>query len=178
VDNLKVILIAAVIAGHAVLGYTELDAWSYADVREVTLRPAVAYVLLAISAPSALLVIPLLFLIAGLGARFRATARSGRRVVKMLIEGTSATGQGGSARGPQCPLSISARIDLRARGWGDSDELVLASTPERTTAATRSAGRPALGGVKRKGSGPGSRTTWRGLAGPAPQQSSDQRSPR
>ncbi|HEY6687055.1 MAG TPA: acyltransferase [Propionibacteriaceae bacterium] len=66
VDNLKVILIAAVIAGHAVLGYTELDAWSYADVREVTLRPAVAYVLLAISAPFALLVIPLLFLIAGL----------------------------------------------------------------------------------------------------------------
>ena len=32
VDNLKVILIAAVIAGHAVLGYTELDAWSYACV--------------------------------------------------------------------------------------------------------------------------------------------------
>jgi hypothetical protein len=66
VDNLKVILIAAVIAGHAVLGYTELDAWSYADVREVTLRPALAYVLLAVSAPFALLVIPLLFLIAGL----------------------------------------------------------------------------------------------------------------
>jgi hypothetical protein len=55
-----------VIAGHAVLGYSELDAWSYADVREVTLRPAVAYVLLAVSAPFALLVIPLLFLIAGL----------------------------------------------------------------------------------------------------------------
>jgi fucose 4-O-acetylase-like acetyltransferase len=66
VDNLKVILIAAVIAGHAVLGYTELDAWSYADVREVTLRRAVAYVLLAVAAPFALLVIPLLFLIAGL----------------------------------------------------------------------------------------------------------------
>jgi hypothetical protein len=48
----------------------------------------VAYVLLAISAPFALLVIPLLFLIAGLGTRFRATARSGRRVVKMLIEVT------------------------------------------------------------------------------------------
>ena len=57
VDNLKVILIAAVIAGHAVLGYSELDAWSYADVREVTLRPAAAYVLLAVSAPFALLVI-------------------------------------------------------------------------------------------------------------------------
>ena len=66
VDNLKVILIAAVIAGHAVLGNSELDAWSYADVREVTLRPAVGYVLLAVAAPFALLVIPLLFLIAGL----------------------------------------------------------------------------------------------------------------
>jgi fucose 4-O-acetylase-like acetyltransferase len=66
VDNLKVILIAAVIAGHAVLGYSELDAWSYADVREVTLLPAVAYVLLAVAAPFALLVIPLLFLVAGL----------------------------------------------------------------------------------------------------------------
>ena len=65
VDNLKVILIAAVIAGHAVLGYSELDAWSYADVREVTLRPAVAYVLLAVAAPFALLVIPLLFLGSG-----------------------------------------------------------------------------------------------------------------
>ena len=65
-DNLKVILIAAVIAGHAILGYSELDAWSYADVREVTLRPAVAYALLAVAAPFALLVIPLLFLIAGL----------------------------------------------------------------------------------------------------------------
>jgi hypothetical protein len=58
VDNLKVILIAAVIAGHAILGYSELDAWSYADVREVTLRPAVAYALLAVAAPFALLVIP------------------------------------------------------------------------------------------------------------------------
>ena len=27
-DNLKVILVAAVIAGHAVLGYTALDWWS------------------------------------------------------------------------------------------------------------------------------------------------------
>jgi hypothetical protein len=66
VDNLKVILIAAVIAGHAILGYSEFDWWTYADVREVTLLPVVAYVLLAVAAPFALLVIPLLFLIAGL----------------------------------------------------------------------------------------------------------------
>jgi hypothetical protein len=66
VDNLKVILIAAVIAGHAVLGYSEFDWWPYADVREVTLLPVVAYVLLAVAASFALLVIPLLFLVAGL----------------------------------------------------------------------------------------------------------------
>jgi hypothetical protein len=66
VDNLKVILIAVVIAGHAVLGYSELDSWSYADVREVTLLPVAAYVLLVVAAPFALLVIPLLFLVAGL----------------------------------------------------------------------------------------------------------------
>jgi hypothetical protein len=66
VDNLKIILIAVVIAGHAVLGYSEFDWWSYADVREVTLLPAVAYVLLALAAPFGLLVIPLLFLVSGL----------------------------------------------------------------------------------------------------------------
>jgi hypothetical protein len=100
VDNLKVILIAAVIAGHAVLGYTELDAWSYADMREVTLRPAVAYVLLATFAP---------------------------------VDGATRMSWFWRVR-----PSYSVR-------WS-----------------------PALGGVKRKGSGPGLRTTWRGLARPAP----------
>jgi len=66
VDNLKIILITVVIAGHAVLGYSEFDWWSYADVREVTLLPVAAYVLLVVAAPFALLVIPLLFLVAGL----------------------------------------------------------------------------------------------------------------
>jgi fucose 4-O-acetylase-like acetyltransferase len=66
VDNLKVILISVVIAGHAILGYSEFDWWSYADVREATLLPATAYVLLVAAAPFALLVIPLLFLVAGL----------------------------------------------------------------------------------------------------------------
>jgi fucose 4-O-acetylase-like acetyltransferase len=66
VDNLKVILIALVIVGHAILGYTEFDSWSYADVREVTLAPVTAIVLLVLAAPFGLLVIPLLFLVAGL----------------------------------------------------------------------------------------------------------------
>jgi fucose 4-O-acetylase-like acetyltransferase len=65
-DNLKVILIAVVIAGHAVLGYSAFDWWSYADVREVALSPVLATVLLAVAAPFGLLVIPLLFLVAGL----------------------------------------------------------------------------------------------------------------
>lgn len=66
VDNLKVILIAAVIVGHAILGYTESDSWSYADVREVTLSSVTAIVLFAVAAPFGLLIIPLLFLVAGL----------------------------------------------------------------------------------------------------------------
>ena len=66
VDNLKVLLIAAVIVGHAIIGYTELDWWSYSDVREVSLASATAIILLVLAAPFAVLVIPLLFLVAGL----------------------------------------------------------------------------------------------------------------
>lgn len=66
IDNLKVVLIAAVIVGHAILGYSVFDAWSYSDVREVTLSTATMVVLIALTAPFGLLVIPLLFLVAGL----------------------------------------------------------------------------------------------------------------
>lgn len=69
VDNLKVILIAIVIAGHAILGYSEFDWWSYADVRETTLTTAVTVALIVVAAPFGLLVIPLLFLVAGLLTR-------------------------------------------------------------------------------------------------------------
>jgi len=66
VDNLKVILIAGIIAGHAIIGYSELDWWSYADVREVTLSPVTVAGLFVLILPFALLVVPLLFLVAGL----------------------------------------------------------------------------------------------------------------
>lgn len=66
VDNLKVLLISAVIVGHAILGYTELDSWSYADVREVSLSSTTVIILLVMVVPFGLLVIPLLFLVAGL----------------------------------------------------------------------------------------------------------------
>lgn len=66
VDNLKVLLIATVIVGHAIVGYTEFDWWAYADVREVSLASTTAIILLVVAAPFGLLVIPLLFLVAGL----------------------------------------------------------------------------------------------------------------
>jgi hypothetical protein len=68
-DNLKVFLIAMIIAGHAIVGYAALDWWSYGEVREVTLSPVTEVVLLVVAGPFALLMIPVLFLIAGLLTR-------------------------------------------------------------------------------------------------------------
>lgn len=65
-DNLKVVLIAAIIAGHGIVGYSKLGMWSYADVRETTLSPVTEGVALAVAAPFGLFLIPLLFLVAGL----------------------------------------------------------------------------------------------------------------
>ena len=66
-DNLKVLLIGAIIAIHGVLGYVGLDElWSYADVQETTLAPAVEAALFVVVGPFGLLLIPLLFLTAGL----------------------------------------------------------------------------------------------------------------
>jgi hypothetical protein len=65
-DNLKILLIAAIIAGHAVAGYSELDFWPYAEMKEVALAPATQTVLYAVAAPLTLLLIPVLFLVAGL----------------------------------------------------------------------------------------------------------------
>jgi hypothetical protein len=66
VDNLKVLLIAAIIAAHAVLGYADMEIWPYAEIRETTLSDATTIGLLAVAAPFALFMIPLLFLVAGL----------------------------------------------------------------------------------------------------------------
>jgi hypothetical protein len=65
-DNLKVILIAAIIALHAVASYVDEEFWAYAEMREVTLSPAVETAVLAMVVPFGLLMIPLLFLVAGL----------------------------------------------------------------------------------------------------------------
>jgi hypothetical protein len=58
--------VAWIIFGHALLGYVSYGGWEYAEVREVTYGPALELVLSAVFAPSALVVIGSLFLVAGL----------------------------------------------------------------------------------------------------------------
>ena len=71
-DNLKVLLIAAIIAIHAILGYAAtIDVWPYASVREVTLWPSAEAVLFVVVGPFAFFMIALLFLVAGLLTRRR-----------------------------------------------------------------------------------------------------------
>lgn len=66
-DNLKVAVIAGIIAIHAVLGYAgTLDAWSYTGVREVTLSPLPEIMLMVLIAPFGLFTMTLFFLVAGL----------------------------------------------------------------------------------------------------------------
>ena len=66
-DNLKVILIAAIIAIHGVLGYVGMDQWwAYADVQEVTLAEVTEIILIVAGLPFGLFLIALLFLVSGL----------------------------------------------------------------------------------------------------------------
>lgn len=65
-DNLKVVLIAAIIAGHGIVGYATLEVWTYSEMREVTLSPATEIALVVAALPFGLVLIALLFLVAGL----------------------------------------------------------------------------------------------------------------
>ena len=67
-DNLKVVLIAAIIAMHAVVGYSTLEVWTYSGLREVTLHPAVEAGLILVVLPFGLVLMALFFLVAGLMA--------------------------------------------------------------------------------------------------------------
>lgn len=78
VDNLKVVLITAIIVIHAVLGYSTIEVWSYTEVREVTLSPVTEVVLFVAIGPFAFFMIALLFLVAGLLAGRRWSARAPR----------------------------------------------------------------------------------------------------
>jgi pimeloyl-ACP methyl ester carboxylesterase len=75
-DNLRTILVAWVIGGHALLGYSAVGGWAYDEVHEVTYSPRVELALLAVLGPSGLFVIGLFFSIAGLLTE-RAVTRHG-----------------------------------------------------------------------------------------------------
>ena len=67
VDNLKVVLITAIIVIHAVLGYAGLvQVWTYTEFREVTLSPVTEFLVFVVAAPFGFFLIGLLFLVAGL----------------------------------------------------------------------------------------------------------------
>lgn len=66
VDNLKVLLIAAIIVGHAVAGYTDFEFWPYSEMKEVELSVVTQAVVIWLVGPLVLVLIPLLFLVAGL----------------------------------------------------------------------------------------------------------------
>lgn len=66
VDNLKVLLIAAIIGGHGVAGYSEFEFWPYSEMKEVELSAVTQGLVMWLVGPLVLVLIPLLFLIAGL----------------------------------------------------------------------------------------------------------------
>lgn len=66
VDNLKVILVAWVIGGHALLGYAAIGGWPYDEVNEVTFHPGVETVLAALVGPSGLFFMGTFYFMAGI----------------------------------------------------------------------------------------------------------------
>ncbi|NIJ10657.1 hypothetical protein FHU38_001001 [Saccharomonospora amisosensis] len=65
-DTLRAALVAWIIGGHALLGYSAVGGWAYDEVNEVTFTPVVELVLIGILGPSALFVLGTFFMIAGL----------------------------------------------------------------------------------------------------------------
>ena len=66
IDNLKALLVAWVIAGHAFLGYAAMGGWPYDEVAETTLPRQVELGLEIIIGPTALFVIGAFFFLSGL----------------------------------------------------------------------------------------------------------------
>ncbi len=65
-DNLKVGLIAGIIAAHAINSYTDFGSWAYQPVREVSVSPATETVFVVVLSFAALFMMGLFFLISGL----------------------------------------------------------------------------------------------------------------
>src|SRR5690348_7271906 len=75
-DNLRALLVAWIIGGHALLGYAAIGGWPYDELHETTFHPTTERALAAVLGPSALFVIGTFFFIAGLFAE-PALARKG-----------------------------------------------------------------------------------------------------
>jgi fucose 4-O-acetylase-like acetyltransferase len=66
-DNLKTLLIAGIIAAHAVMGYATFGSWTYQDVQEATLSPVVETIfVIVVASLGGLFLMALFFLISGL----------------------------------------------------------------------------------------------------------------
>lgn len=77
-DNLKTMLIAGIIAAHAIMGYSEFGSWTYQDVRESTISWPMEMALIVPVAVGSLFLMGLFFLVAGL-LTHDALARKGPR---------------------------------------------------------------------------------------------------
>ena len=65
-DNVRTAMVAWIIGGHALLGYTAIGGWPYDEVHEVTFAPRVELVLAAVLGPTALFLIGTFFFLSGL----------------------------------------------------------------------------------------------------------------
>ncbi len=66
-DNLKTLLIAGIIAAHAVMGYADFGSWTYQDVREVSLSTPAETIFVVVDVTlGGLFLMALFFLISGL----------------------------------------------------------------------------------------------------------------
>jgi surface polysaccharide O-acyltransferase-like enzyme len=86
IDNLKAVLVAWVIAGHAFLGYAAMGGWPYDEVAETTLPKTLELLLETVIGPTALFVIGTFFFLSGLLApRSLAQHGPGRFVRQRLL---------------------------------------------------------------------------------------------
>ena len=85
-DNLKLLLVAVIIAGHGALAYGDLEnAWPYQDVQEVQLSGVANISLAAVVIPAALFAMGLFFLISGLVTPGSVSRKGPRRFARDRI---------------------------------------------------------------------------------------------
>ncbi|PRX46585.1 acyltransferase-like protein [Prauserella shujinwangii] len=84
-DTLRAVLVAWIIGGHALLGYSAIGGWAYDEVNEVSFTAQAELVLLALLGPSALFVLGTFFLLAGLCTPASFDRRGARTFVRRRL---------------------------------------------------------------------------------------------